>query len=248
MNDIQSDSLVFHIKNRSAFVLAAIPMLDEKELVAVLYIYDKKGELQKGGLAVMELFVQKTTPALVNVIKYNIMKKRSVTDYLTGIYNRGYFLDRLHYELNRMKKYLSVIMLDIDFFKKYNDTNGHLAGDLVLKELAQVLKGQVRPFDTLGRYGGEEFIIILPEVDNKEAEIICERLRKAVENYKFKYRELQPEKKVTISIGLTTTITKDIETNELIKEADKNLYQSKNTGKNRVTHSIILSKDMRTQI
>ena len=248
INDIKNDTIVFHVKNEEALSLVALPILDEQNFVAVLYIYDEKGSLQKQGLEVLSSFLKKAAPAVANAIKYNVMKKRSMTDYLTETYNRSYFLDRLRYELKRMKKFLSVIMLDIDFFKKYNDTNGYIAGDIVLKEPAQVLKENLRPFDTLGRYGGEEFIIILPEVENKEATEVCERLRSAVEKYGFKYKELQPEKNVTISLGLTTTVTKDIEINEIIHEADKNLYQSKNNGKNRVTNSIILSKDMRTQI
>ncbi|MBI5391515.1 GGDEF domain-containing protein, partial [Candidatus Woesearchaeota archaeon] len=137
---------------------------------------------------------------------------------------------------------------DIDFFKVYNDTNGHLAGDALLKELAELIQAKLRPSDIIGRYGGEEFIVILPEINSHEAEEVAERLRKAVEEHNFKYQECQPNKKVTVSIGLTTIHTKEMRREEILKETDKNLYASKKAGRNKVTSSVILKNGYVTAV
>ena len=165
-------------------------------------------------------------------------------DPLTGVYNRRFFMQKLITQLNTFEKFLSIIMIDIDFFKNYNDRNGHQAGDYLLTEIVNVIKDNLREYDTIGRYGGEEFILILPEVDNLKALEICERLRKAIENYNFKFRDSQPENKITVSAGLTTTVTRDLNYEELIKEADNNLYKSKKSGRNKVTNSLILNKNL----
>ena len=135
-------------------------------------------------------------------------------------------------------------MLDIDYFKNYNDKNGHQAGDYLLKEISLIFKNSLRNKDVVARYGGEEFIILLPEADSNNALQISERLRKSVENYNFRFKENQPDNKVTISLGLTTIITKCIDTNDIIKEADKNLYKSKKSGRNKITSSIIIDKNL----
>ncbi len=243
IEDIKNDALFHNLKNEEEWALVAMPLWDEEGFSAVLYLYDEKGTLHEGALHMLYTFVMKATPSIANVVKYNILKKKSSLDFLTGVFNRGHFMERLQYEMSRMKKYLSLIMVDADFFKNYNDMNGHIAGDLLLKELAGVIKKSLRPSDVMGRYGGEEFIIVLPEVEKEGAVEVCERLRKAVESYDFPNKEAQPFKRVTVSIGVTTTVTK-LKVEQVIHEADKQLYNAKNGGRNKVCSSVMLQPDL----
>ena len=156
------------------------------------------------------------------------------TDQLTNIDTRRILLEKIDNENIRFSRYqrpYSIIMIDIDHFKTINDTYGHLAGDEVLKNLTNLIKSNIRTADTFGRYGGEEFIIMLPETRLDEAVCVAENLRKAVEN-----AELCKSQKVTISLGVAEVFidVKNIE--ELIDLADKNLYRAKDSGRNRVCY------------
>jgi len=158
-------------------------------------------------------------------------------DGLTGLYNHRYFHDRLDEELTRAERYghnVSLLMIDIDHFKFYNDNYGHLMGDRVLKELAGILKGRIRHSDIVARYGGEEFCIVLPYHRKEEATIVAERIREAVKKYPFLYEELQPEGDLTVSIGIATFPNDAYERLQLIDCADKALYRAKGEGRNRV--------------
>lgn len=166
----------------------------------------------------------------------NKLNEASNRDGLTGIYNRRYLESQLNKEFCRIKRYdgsLSFILLDLDHFKLVNDEKGHLAGDEVLRSTAEALSSCIRESDTLGRYGGEEFAVILPQTKLKGAIILAERLRASVEKRAFNYRdEIIP---VSISVGVAE-LQPDTPTYErLINEADIALYQSKEAGRNRVT-------------
>jgi diguanylate cyclase (GGDEF)-like protein len=123
-------------------------------------------------------------------------------------------------------------MLDIDDFKIYNDELGHQAGDKILKDLASLLKNQSRKMDYVCRYGGEEFTIILPQTDKKEAFMIAERIRMDIVKYKFLQEEILPNKKLTVSLGLATFPENGTTANDLIRASDKSLYEAKSKGKN----------------
>ncbi|TBR19858.1 sensor domain-containing diguanylate cyclase [bacterium] len=158
------------------------------------------------------------------------------TDALTNLWNHGYFQYLLGAELDKSKAIsgkLSLIILDIDDFKIYNDMLGHQAGDRILKDLASLLKNQSRKMDHVCRYGGEEFAIILPSADTKEAMFIAERLRENIEKQAFLNQEILPQKTLTVSLGVATFPDNAMSTSELIKNADKALYEAKNTGKNK---------------
>ncbi|ERI90697.1 GGDEF domain-containing protein [Clostridium manihotivorum] len=149
-------------------------------------------------------------------------------DPLTGLNNRRYFYDTLSYEIEKLKKYknhLSLAIIDIDNFKNINDTYGHIEGDRVLQELSNILRKSVREYDTVARWGGEEFAIILPRTDNDGAFALGERIRKIVEAYAFGCN-------VTISIGIAS-IKDSIEIEKFIILADETLYKAKKK-KNRV--------------
>lgn len=156
-------------------------------------------------------------------------------DGLTQVYNKRYFMESLNREISRADRYkraLSLIMLDIDHFKKVNDTFGHLAGDAVLKQLASVIKERIRCEDIVARYGGEEFSIIMPELSSENATVFADRLREMVENSSFQFDDAAIP--VTVSIGIATMIGELIESQELISIADEKLYQAKRSGRNRV--------------
>jgi diguanylate cyclase (GGDEF)-like protein len=128
-------------------------------------------------------------------------------------------------------------MADIDHFKEFNDTYGHPEGNKVLKVLANILKANVREIDIVGRYGGEEFIIILPEADREEAQKIAERIRIKVEEYNFQNKEdhlNNPNRKITLSLGVTSYFQESISPQNLIYKVDQALYQAKRKGRNRV--------------
>jgi diguanylate cyclase (GGDEF)-like protein len=173
--------------------------------------------------------------------KYKDKATQSITDALTGLFNRNYFTTYLESQIKTLEafpegatqKHLSVIMMDIDFFKKINDKYGHQAGDYVLKHTSDLMKSTFRKTDVVARYGGEEFLAILPGTDFKGAAVAAEKLRTAVESYVFDFEgTIIP---VTISIGVSQ-IRFGIETGEqAIARADGALYQSKHNGRNQVS-------------
>jgi two-component system, cell cycle response regulator len=159
----------------------------------------------------------------------------TTVDGLTQIYNKRYFLETLEREISRAQRYhrdLSLIMFDIDHFKKVNDTFGHLAGDAVLKQLASVLKSRIRREDIMARYGGEEFAVILPEIGSVNAQTFAEKVRRIVEKTSFKFEDHQIP--VTVSIGVAAVGAGIQSPLEFIKLADDKLYQAKVEGRNRV--------------
>jgi two-component system, cell cycle response regulator len=156
-------------------------------------------------------------------------------DGLTQVFNKRYFLESLERELSRSRRYrrdLSLIMFDIDHFKQINDTFGHLAGDAVLKQLCQVVHGKIRREDLLCRYGGEEFVILLPEIDHFNTKLTAEKIRRLVERTTFSFEDTVIP--VTISLGITTIDTDSMDPEAFIKGADEQLYRAKNSGRNRV--------------
>lgn len=168
----------------------------------------------------------------VDITAKKQLEKLSSTDMLTGIFNRRKIEELLNIEILRSRRHqrnLSVIMLDIDHFKHTNDTFGHHAGDVVLQQTAEVIKKALRQSDMFGRYGGEEFLIICPETNQDEAMIVAEKVRHAVDNFKFKIVEHK-----TISLGVAE-FNDDNNLDELVKKADTALYLSKADGRNKVT-------------
>ena len=160
-------------------------------------------------------------------------------DGLTQAYNKRYFQETLERELNRAMRYgraMSLVMFDIDHFKQINDTHGHLAGDYVLRELANIVSQNIRREDVFARYGGEEFALVLPEVELEGAAQVCEKLRAKIEEKHFMFA--QKRIKVTVSLGIRTATRaeQDITGTDFIAQADAKLYQAKQSGRNRVCY------------
>jgi diguanylate cyclase (GGDEF)-like protein len=163
-----------------------------------------------------------------------ILKKEATTDSLTDICNRRFF--DAHYEMavadaKRQKHPLSIFMVDIDFFKLYNDCYGHIAGDNIIKLVAETLKSQLsRATDIIARYGGEEFVLVMPHLSQKVAEQFAENLRSAVFDLAIPHIKSRPFNRITISIGLCTGIPKNDD--NLLNKADAALYRAKQKGRN----------------
>lgn len=173
---------------------------------------------------------------LINRAKiYEKLQKISTTDTLTNIPNRRYFMERYEDEFNRSEKFklnLSFLMVDIDHFKTYNDSFGHLVGDVILRETAKALKDNVREIDFIGRFGGEEFSVFLPQTSKDQAWQVAERLRARLADTEiFAYDE---KIKLTVSIGLANFPGNSKDKDLLIEIADKALYKAKQEGRNRV--------------
>ncbi len=174
---------------------------------------------------------------------FDKIQRMSQRDGLTGLYNYRVFQERLQQEIvrrSRTEKPLSLMMLDIDNFKQFNDIYGHQAGDEVLKDISKIIAHQTRSnsLDTCCRYGGEEFTVIMPEVELHTAVIVAERLRKAVEDTAFAFKNRKLDGKATVSIGVAALEGRnDLSLEELVKKADDALYLSKRNGKNRVSYS-----------
>jgi len=157
-------------------------------------------------------------------------------DSLTGLYNRHYFQTVLPLQLAHvanLKDNLSLIMLDVDHFKHYNDTNGHLEGDRVLAQVAELLRKNVREQDICCRYGGEEFLVALPNAAGEKALVIAERVRQAIEQAPFDFEERQPEGRLTASLGVAICPVHASGADQLIECADQAMYLAKRRGRNR---------------
>ena len=158
----------------------------------------------------------------------------ATTDQLTGLYNRHYFTSELVKQINiwrRYKRPLSILILDIDFFKKVNDTYGHIAGDYVLQNIAGICQNAVRDIDTVARIGGEEYAILLPSTAVNGAMRTAERIRKETEAFSFKYGEARF--RVTVSLGVAELTDETWSITEFMKAGDEMLYKAKNSGRNR---------------
>ncbi len=173
---------------------------------------------------------------------FDRVKNLSIRDSLTDLYNHRHMMDLLANEFERVGRYaegVGLMMVDIDHFKRFNDEHGHPVGDLVLREVAQVLKDALRSVDAVGRYGGEEFIIILPHTPYADAVATAERVRKRVQDHVFRAGAGNTDKelRVTVSLGVANHPSEGIDSPaDLIREADKALYRAKEGGRNRVGH------------
>jgi diguanylate cyclase (GGDEF)-like protein len=178
---------------------------------------------------------------LLNEVKEKeFYKQLAILDGLTEVYNRHYFNQILPRELERAKRYgspLSFLMADIDYFKKFNDTQGHLAGDWALKKASQIIVGSVRNSDMVFRYGGEEFAVALPETDKPGAITVARRIKESISVTRFLDSRIMPTQHLTISIGVSTFPVDAHNLREVVENADKSLYSAKRLGRDRIYFS-----------
>lgn len=221
--------------------LLALPLKSEGKEVGILVAKstnDKISEKDEDYLTQLSSQIA-TTINRANV--YAEILKHATLDALTGFYNRRQLEERIKQEVSNAKRQnapLCGIMTDVDFFKHVNDTYGHAVGDLVLKTIAKVIRSQLREYDIAGRYGGEEFSILLPFTKLEEAQMVAERLRKTIEQKVIDISKVNKESdvkeiSVTISMGIYEIKSSDND-EDLLRKADKALYEAKNTGRNKV--------------
>jgi diguanylate cyclase (GGDEF)-like protein len=219
----------FRISN-SQFPIPGIPMVVGDQVKGVMTIEKLMNRRQKFDVEDFELlkiFVKEAAIALANGYAYRQLEDVAMKDGLTGLYNYRYFQERLDKEVKRSihnSNSLSLLMVDVNGFKRVNDAYGHRQGDETLKDLANILRNSVRSVDVPARYGGDEFVIILPETDAKRAAIVAERIKKSVASYQFHKDDEAVQ--LTVSIGIASLppiMTKE----ELIDAADRALYRDK---------------------
>ena len=237
ISSLKEDFLTKTVENveKVAQSLLAIPIVSNRELIGAINLYSE-GDL-KFLLDTASMIAQKLEKASFMIKRYDDAQKSAVTDSLTGLYNRAFmqqFLDSTIQNSAKEKKSTSVIMFDIDNFKIYNDTQGHLEGDKILRKIAEISKLFFRANDVISRYGGEEFTIILPETDSKVSKERAEEFCK----------KILDESKLSISIGLLSCLNSSISPQESLKLADEALYKAKNLGKNRVVQFIVVDKSL----
>ena len=236
-----------HPENRPRVMTTYRKCLADGEPLAMEYRRQKKnGEwLWIRSIGKFTAWTPKHQPLRMSGIHTDITAQKAVelelvrqahTDHLTGFNNRGHFMHQAELELRRVVRYggtLSIFMMDVDHFKKINDTHGHKVGDLVLQKLAEICRDTLRMVDIIGRVGGEEFAILLPETTEQEAIRVAERLRQAIANAKIPLGHGLPLS-ITVSIGITSLMSKDDNIDVLLSFADKALYAAKNAGRNRI--------------
>jgi len=217
------------------FVLAPLKAKDKVNGIILADNFINKKPISKDDIRMLIMLANQAGLAIENSQLYEKTVLRAHSDSLTDLWNHGYFQYLLQSGIEKAKAVkgnLSLIMLDIDDFKVYNDMLGHQAGDTILKELSNLLKNQSRKMDYVCRYGGEEFTIILPQTDKPEAFSIAERVRQDIEKHPFVHEEILPNKKLTVSVGIATFPKDGSSPSELTNFCDKVLYQAKSKGKN----------------
>jgi diguanylate cyclase (GGDEF)-like protein len=216
--------------------LLRLPLVFEENLLGILWIWGQG--ITKTDLPIMSIFAKQISSSLERARLFQEVQSLALTDALTGLQNRRslFELGRLEFARSiRMNRPFSCMMLDVDHFKRINDNHGHAIGDEVLQEFAQRSKNSVREVDIIGRYGGEELVIILPETDLKTAKLVAERLRSSIE--KTPVSVSTGELSMTISVGVATKDENTCDLETLIARADQAMYIAKYKGRNQVAVS-----------
>lgn len=225
-------------KSLNTDFFVTVPLKAKDKIVGAILVdnvFNKK-PITKSGIKMLTMFASHAGLAIENSRLYEETVYLSNTDWLTKLWNYGKFHQHLSYEIEKSKiseTEISLIMIDVDNFKNYNDTLGHMKGDEALKRLALVLKNKSRKCDIAARYGGEEFGIIMPSTSRESARLFSERLRVEIENIFSSEPELDVAHKLTVSCGIATFPEDALSKSDLISNADSALYEAKRAGKNK---------------
>lgn len=222
---------------------AIIPLINNNNVIGVIAVYSKgKYEFTKDNIELLDIIASRITKVLENNKLYNEVKENSITDGLTRLYNYRYFYQVLKREMQKnlkQDKKIFVIMIDIDKFKQFNDKYGHIVGDKVLREIANIIKENIRRQDHAARYGGEEFAIILPDSNIDIARKVAERIKEKVKLVAEKIEELKGKDIfITVSVGIACYPHCAQDIISLIEKADKRMYSSKESGGDNVVYEI----------
>jgi len=238
--DVASDSSIFVARagsHRETGSLLCVPMIHHEEVLGVLnFQRPQPDSFTSEEIEVLTAIADQASLAVKNARLHEETVALAITDPLTGISNRRHLFSRLDMEIaraNRFGNQLSALMVDIDHFKSFNDAAGHRAGDGVLRQVAALMKGMIRKVDTIGRYGGEEFLLILPQVTKVEAIEVAEKLRRAIAANPFE--PARSASKITVSVGVANLPVDATVQEKLVDCADAALYASKRAGRNQAT-------------
>jgi len=237
-NDFRFDSDSISWKEmRSVLSLISSPLISNNSLLGLLRLENKKsGFFNQDDLRFLSIVADLGAVALENSLLFQKTQDLAIHDDLTALYTRSYFIDRLREETRRCQRLdqnLSLMMIDIDFFKQYNDKFGHIVGDMVLKKMGILLRETLTAFNPLlCRFGGEEFLVMLSGIDKKKSVLIAEELRQRIQNEKIMLR--RQDTHVTVSIGVSSLPLDTKDEDELVQKADKAMYTAKEKGRNRV--------------
>jgi len=216
----------------------SIPLLYKEDVLGVIN-FARRGtsSFTYQDVKMLSLVANQVALAIANARLYTKTRELSVRDELTGINNRRYFQQMLQMEWKRairFRRHLSLVMVDVDHFKAYNDTFGHLQGDQALKQIGSLLRNNLREVDTVARFGGEEFVLLLPDTDKPGAIAVAEKVRILSEGHGFLTEEHRDTRSITISAGISTYPDDVEEMDDLIDHADIALYRAKEGGRNRI--------------
>ena len=236
--DVESDSR-FQRLNRERYYtnsFISTPLFFQGSVRGVINVNNKRSRqaFTTEDLKLLEAIAGHAAVALANAHRYEQVLVRAQRDALTGLANHGHFWSSLGLELSRAVRYsheFSLVMIDVDRFKEYNDRHGHVSGDDVLRNVANVIRERCRSSDHAARYGGEEFCVLLPETSLEGAAVFAEKIRESVE---ASCRTLEENDPVTVSLGVATYPADGSTAIELVKAADEQLYRAKDEGRNQV--------------
>lgn len=224
-----------HLAHFHSALLAPI-LAEDKRLGLIALFNHESRAFDTRSERLLSVIASHAAIAIQNAQLYQTTQQLAITDGLTGVYNRRYFQRQLENEFRRAPRFgypIGLILIDVDHFKQFNDTNGHLLGDQVLRSMAQILKDSVRETDVVARYGGEEFAVILPETNREQALEVAERIRRNVARHTFWGRAQTPVQ-VTVSIGVASRLASQTNPEALVDLADSALYEAKRTGRDRI--------------
>jgi len=244
VTDIEKDRRIA-TPNRPRFrtkSFLSVPLKLREQTIGVLNLADKEGEgiFSESDLACLTAFADHAALMTERVRAYertSLLEEQAVTDPLTGLYNRRLLERRLEEELSRSRRQrlgFTILLIDLDNFKTYNDLCGHLAGDKALQKTAGLLQGSAREMDVVTRYGGEEFCVLLPGTGKKESLFVAERVRRGIESEPFPRENELPLGRLTTSVGVASFPEDGESAADLLKAADVALYQAKEEGRNRI--------------
>lgn len=230
---------ISNFKTRS---IVCVPLVVRDRCLGVIELINKveeEGSFGDEDLLVLTTLADYTAIAIENAINFKRVQELTITDDLTGLYNSRFLQARIEYEVERSRRFdnpLSLIFLDLDYFKDVNDRYGHLSGSRLLKEVAEILTGQIRSVDMACRYGGDEFIILMPHTSKTSAMVVAEKLRRSLREHSF-HIDNGVELKVTGSFGVATYPSDAKDKDDLIRLADKAMYEVKDRNRDAVAEA-----------
>jgi diguanylate cyclase (GGDEF)-like protein len=237
--DARKDFMFKDVRGAEAIAstIYAVPVRIDRKAEGMIVFYAPRSSLDEGHKQLLDGIAARLSMSLERARSLNDARTSAVTDPLTGLFNKRYLLDTLKNELQRAREFgrpTAMLILDIDNFKTYNDSFGHPAGDSLLKAIGQLLLQHAGTINVPCRYGGEEFVVIMPETNVEIAHLTAERIRQAIAARSDAHRP------TTASFGVAVSLKSDVPSERVLTESDKALYHSKKTGKNRTTTTVIV--------